>query len=181
MLYGELQEHKLESGALQGIKVQIKHPKKSAIVRIPTSQEFDALIKKYADRAKKKSQTDRKPHLELFNAIRLDQGESFDEYEAEFVLDWLWSARVQSAEQQGEEFVVTIKTPFCDVQHFMNFPSYKQLATTTKSSALYDALAIKQEGYQEGFDIPSNHKALVVDEIVKDHNSIDPLMPDPNE
>ncbi|HEY4360101.1 MAG TPA: hypothetical protein VGN17_04000 [Bryobacteraceae bacterium] len=182
MLYGELNTITLSDGsAIQGLKVQIPHPRKTAVIRRPTDKELDATKEKFRKLLKKDpASTDKMPYLDLFNGIRLDQdGEDFDEYEAEHIIGWAIQATADS-ETIGEELAVTITTPTCTVRHFLRFPTFKEMQTKT-GAALFDALFLRQEGYATGCEIPAQHRELAMREVIKNHLSIDPFVStDPN-
>src|ERR1039458_1677228 len=75
----------------EGITIRVPNPPKTAMVRLPTSQEMlDRLAQQKSIRrtiGRRKSQTEFVPNpkadLDLFNQIRLDKGGAeFDEFEA---------------------------------------------------------------------------------------------------
>ncbi|HEY4359399.1 MAG TPA: hypothetical protein VGN17_00420 [Bryobacteraceae bacterium] len=182
MLYGELNTIILENGeTLHGLKVQIPHPKKSALIRRPTDKELDATRDKFRKLVKKNpTNTDKTPYLDLFNTIRLDDGAEWDEYEAEHIIGWVIQAQVESAETVNEELVVTIKTPTGSVKHFLRFPTFKEMQIKT-GSALFDVLFLRSEGYAPDTTIPNIHRELSVQEVMKEHLLFDPYVAtDPN-
>jgi hypothetical protein len=172
------------------IKINIPYPKKSATVRLPSPVELTAF---YDDASKTKDTEDRTPYVTLFNKIRSDQGESFDEYESAFSIDNLLSYTVTSTTKDGDEYTVSIKTPFGPVVHKLRPLTMKEMVIYTKdamnrnastsrnaSVKLYDSLVQTTDGYKSSEDIPVYHKVPVMTEVYLAHLKIDPIQIDPN-
>ncbi len=216
MLYGELplSDVTLKDGAdrLRGVTIKIQNPPKTAVLRIPTNDELtDRLSKQRSIRkslGRRKSTTesipDTKADLTLFNAIRVDDGIEFDEYEASSAVNKLTSVEVVECERAGDQFIVTIKTPFGETVHTVSVPMQKDLQIYRRSvlssidlphgneelrfrigppCALYDSVIQQVEGYNGSFTkttVPANHKSAVVIELVSSLDdlelNIDPLL-----
>jgi hypothetical protein len=202
MLYGQTNTITTESGeVLNGFAVSIPNPPKSAIIRLPNAVESTKYFVKYMERfasnqKKNAPDLDRTIELDLFYAIRLDKGEPFDEYEAEFIVSRITGSIVTSSEKSADGFTINIKTPFGEVSHTLRQPTFKQMAEFRKASSnptgfslhpttsLYDSLLVKMEGYVPTFgvsDVPPEHKSLCVTELTIAHTLIDPIQIDPNE
>lgn len=181
MLYGNLPDVKLEDGSsVKGVTVRVPNPPKSAVLRLPTSEEM--LVRLESQKSirrsmgRRKSQTEFIPNpkadMDLFNKIRLDKnGEEFDEFEAASAVSKLTYCEVMDCEETDAEYRVTLKTPFGEVIHTLGKPSEKDLFTyrrsvlssvdlphgqeelryrTEPAIALYGSVVKKIEGYAEG-------------------------------
>jgi len=183
MLYGNLPDVKLaDDTVVKGVTVRVPNPLKSAVLRLPTSEEM--LIRLESQKSirrnigRRKSQTEFIPNpkadLDLFNKIRLDKnGDDFDEYEAATAVSKLTYCEVIDCQETDAEYRVTLKTPFGEVVHTLAKPSEKDLFIYRRSVlsstdlphgqeelryriepaiALYGSVAKKVEGYAEGID-----------------------------
>ena len=212
MEYGSLPHTKTEDGrTLAGITVRVPSPPKSAILRLPTTQEMlDRLGQQKSIRrtlGRRKSQTEFIPNpkadLDLFNKIRLDKGIEFDEFEAGNAVSKLTYCEVTDCQRAGEEYRITLRTPFGDTVHTVKIPTQRDITVYRRTvisatdlphgqeelrfriepaMALYDSVADKIEGYAESFktaDVPPHHKSAVVVELVQAVDDLDPSL-DPN-
>jgi len=212
MLYGELPPVTLDSGEeVRGVKVRVPNPPKLAILRLPTSQEMlDRLDQQKSIRrtlGRRKSQTEFVPNpkadLDLFNKIRLDKGPEFDEFEAGNAISKLTYNEVTDCERAGEEYRITLRTPFGDTVHLMRIPTQRDITIYRRtvvsatdlphgqeelryriqpSVELYDAVAASIQGYAASMkpaDVPPHHKSAVVVDLVQAIDDLDPPM-DPN-
>ena len=195
-----------------GITIRVPNPPKTARVRLPTSDEIlGRLAQQKSIRrtiGRRKSQTDTVPNpkadLVLFNQIRLDKdGPEFDEFEAGNAISKLTFAAVTDCERVGDEYRITLQTPFGDTIHTVKIPTQRDITVyrrTVLSATdlphgqeelryriepavdLYDSVVSKIEGYVESYkvaDVPPNHKSAVVVELVQAIDDLDPSL-DPN-
>ena len=212
MAYGNLPTIKLETGEAQGITVRVPNPPKTAVIRLPTNQEMvDRLAQQKSIRrtiGRRKSQTEfvsnTKADLDLFNRIRLDKaGLEFDEFEAANAISRLTFCDVTDCERIGEEYRITLKTPFGDTVHTVKIPMQRDITLYRRTVVasidlphgqeelryriepavdLYNAVVSKIEGYADSFtpaDVPPHHKSAVVVELVQAIDDLDPAL-DPN-
>ncbi len=196
----------------EGITIRVPNPPKTALVRLPTSEEMLERLgqQKSIRRAigRRKSQTEFVPNpkadLDLFNRIRLDQGGTeFDEFEAGNAISKLTFCEVTDCERVGEEYRITLNTPFGQTIHTVKIPMQRDITIyrrTVVSSTdlphgqeelryriepavdLYNAVATGIEGYTEAWkpaDVPAHHKSAVVVELVQAIDDLDPAL-DPN-
>ena len=107
----------------EGITIRVPNPPKTALLRLPTNQEMlDRLDQQKSIRrtiGRRKSQTEFVPNpkadLDLFNKIRLDKGGAeFDEFEAGNAISKLTFCEVTDCQRAGDEYRVTLRTPFGD-------------------------------------------------------------------
>lgn len=195
-----------------GITIRVPNPPKTALLRLPTNKEMlERLDQQKSIRrtiGRRKSQTEFVPNpkadLDLFNKIRLDkEGPEFDEYEAGNAISKLTFCDVTDCERAGEEYRVTLKTPFGDTVHTVRIPTQRDITVYRRSVVsstdlphgqeelryriepaedLYDSVVSKIEGYAESFktaDVPPHHKSAVVVELVQAIDDLDPAL-DPN-
>ena len=198
MLYGELP-------AAGGFKYTNRNPPKTAILRLPTSEEMmrrlaqQKTIRTSLGRRQSKSDVVANPKadVELFAAIRVDKdGAAFDEHEARRAILEITYCEVTSCERDGENLRLVLKTPFCETVHVMRDPTEKDRAgyqpfTVTdlphnreelrwqpeSSVKFYDALAVSADGYRG--DIPAHHKLAIASEVAAAIADEDPPF-DPN-
>lgn len=211
MLYGDLPELVVDGQTVRGVTVKIPNPPKSAVLRLPTSQEMldrmnlQKSIRKSLGRGKSKNEfvVNPKADLALFNRIRLDKGEEFDEYEAAVAVGKLTGCEVLSCEDSGDQYLIVLKTAFGETTHVLGKPSEKDLwlyrrsvmssvdlphgqeelhFRTDPAIALYDSVVRSIDGYSVGTaskDVPPNHKSTVVIELAQAVAEVD-LDLDPN-
>jgi hypothetical protein len=212
MLYGDLPTVHLDAGDVQGLNVRVPNPPKSAVLRLPTNQEMLGRLdqQKSIRRSigRRKSQTEFVPNtkadLDLFNKIRLDKGGAeFDEFEAGNAISKLTSCEVTDCQRAGDEYQVTLRTPFGDTVHAVRIPTQRDITVyrrtvvsatdlphgqeelryrTEPAVDLYDSVVTKVEGYSASFkpaDVPPHHKSAVVVELVQAIDDLDPAL-DPN-
>ncbi len=213
MQYGELPEVTLRGGqSAKAIRIKNPNPPKMAFLRLPNSEEIVARLGQQKsirrNLGRRKSQSEAVPNfkadLALFNAIRLDKdGPEFDEYEASNAISKLTYCEVTNCERVGEEYRITLRTPFGDTTHSMRIPTLRDISIYRKSVVssmdlpygqeevkfrvgpaidLYNAVASGIEGYAEGakpFDVPAHHKQAVVIDLVFAIDDLDPAI-DPN-
>ena len=142
--------------------------------------------------------------LALFNQIRLDKdGAEFDEFEAGNAISKLTYCEVTDCERVGDEYRITLKTPFGDTTHTMKIPTQRDMTVYRRTVVsatdlphgqeelryriepavdLYDSVVSKIEGYVDGYkaaDVPPHHKSAVVVELVQAIDDLDPQI-DPN-
>lgn len=213
MLYGELPEITLPNGEKgRAVRVNNPHPPKTAYLALPTNEQMVAKLdsQKSIRRSlgRRKSTTEAVPNvkgdIELFKAIRLDkEGVEFDEFESQNALSKLTFCDVTGCEREGDQYVVSLQTPFGDTKHWVSVPTQKDIQLYRRSVIdpvdlphgveelrfrigpplkLYDAVVVKVEGYAKGIepkDVPPHHKSGVVVELVQALEEIDPVL-DPN-
>lgn len=202
MLYGQTNtiEH-TDGQTYQGFIATIPYPEKTAVVRLPTADETTAYQKDYyfvipgkklgtletVDEQLQRS-------LKLFNDIRLDKGDEFDEYEADEIITNMHFCQFKSVSKEGNEHTVTVGTHFGDVVHVVRTPSVKERITMNNafdrsspspapSLALYDQISKRVENYIPAFtisDVPAHHKMLVVQVLLLQVANVNPLKIDTN-
>ena len=196
----------------EGITIRVPNPPKTAHLRLPTNQEMlDRLAQQKSIRrtiGRRKSQTEFVPNpkadLDLFNRIRLDKdGPEFDEFEAGNAISKLTFCDVTDCERAGEEYRISLKTPFGATTHTAGIPTQRNITIYRRtvvcstdlphgqeelryriepSVELYDSVVSKIEGYADSFkpgDVPPHHKSAVVVELVQAIDDLDPAL-DPN-
>jgi hypothetical protein len=211
MLYGELPEVTVDGVTLLGVTVKVANPPKMAILGLPTNQQMlDRLNQQKSIRrtiGRRKSQTEFVPNLkadlELFNAIRKDKGPEFDEYEAGNAVSKLTYCEVTDCQRAGDEYRITLKTPFGITVHSLGIPTQRDITVYRRTVvsatdlphgqeelryriepavSLYDSVVSKIEGYHVNYkpaDVPPHHKSAVVVELVQAIDDLDPAL-DPN-
>jgi len=195
-----------------GITIRVPNPPKTAQLRLPTNEEMlERLDQQRSIRrtiGRRKSQTEFVPNLkadlDLFNRIRLDKdGAEFDEFEAGNAISKLSFCEVTDCQRAGDEYRVTLRTPFGETIHMVKIPTQRDITVyrrTVVSSTdlphgqeelryriepavdLYDAVVTKIEGYAASIkpaDVPPHHKSAVVVELVQAIDDLDPAL-DPN-
>jgi len=212
MLYGELPVVTIEGVELKGITVKIANPPKTAVLGLPTNQQMlERLDQQKSIRrsiGRRKSQTEFIPNLkadlDLFTKIRQDKGGAeFDEYEAGNAVSKLTYCEVTDCQRAGDEYQVTVKTPFGATIHRVGIPTQRDIAFYRRmvvsatdlphgqeelryriqpAVTLYDSVAVGIEGYADSYkpaDVPPHHKSAVVVELVQAIDDLDPAL-DPN-
>jgi len=212
MLYGELPEVTVDGVTLRGVTVKVANPPKTAVLGLPTNQQMlDRLNQQKSIRrtiGRRKSQTEFIPNpkadLDLFNAIRQDKnGAEFDEYEAGSAVSKLTYCEVTDCQRAGDEYRITLKTPFGVTVHSLGIPTQRDITLYRRTVvsatdlphgqeelkyriepavSVYDSVASKIEGYSASMkpaDVPPNHKSAVVVELVQAIDDLDPAL-DPN-
>jgi hypothetical protein len=174
MLYGQAHTITLEDATtLDGYRVKIPYPEKSAVVRLPTDQEVAA----YSDLPHKED--DRTPEVDLFAKLLLHlDGDAFDEYECAYIINNLLSVSATGCVREGHNCRVTLKTPFGEVVNVLRMPSIKEITlfrsavvsenakgVRTAHVSLFDKLQQSSEGYADGFQVPLFHKAPCIGEV----------------
>ena len=195
-----------------GITIRVPNPPKTAQLRLPTNEEMlERLDQQRSIRrtiGRRKSQTEFVPNLkadlDLFNRIRLDKdGAEFDEFEAGNAISKLSFCEVTDCQRAGDEYRVTLRTPFGETVHLVKIPTQRDITVyrrTVVSSTdlphgqeelryriepavdLYDSVVTKIEGYAASIkpaDVPPHHKSAVVVELVQAIDDLDPAL-DPN-
>jgi hypothetical protein len=196
----------------EGITIRVPNPPKTAFLRLPTNQEMlERLDQQKSIRriiGRRKSQTEFVPNLkadlDLFTKIRLDKdGAEFDEFEAGNAISKLTFCEVTDCQRAGDEYRVTLRTPFGETIHQVKIPTQRDITVyrrTVVSSidlphgqeelryriepcvGLYDSVVTKIEGYAgslKSADVPPHHKSAVVVELVQAVDDLDPAL-DPN-
>lgn len=213
MLYGELPQITLPNGTVApGIRVNNPHPAKTAYLSLPTNEQMmerlDSQKSVRRNLGRRKSQTESVPNFKadriLFEAIRLDKdGAEFDEFESQNALSKLTYCEVVNCEREGEQYVITVRTPFGETKHWVSIPMQRDVQQYRRSVVdsmdlphgmeelrfriappvkLYDTVVVKTEGYAPSYkptDVPPHHKSSVVVELVQALEEIDPVI-DPN-
>lgn len=178
-MYGQVNEVTINDQTFQGIKVQIGHPKKVAVVRFPNAAELIALVDaqkivtREAGRGRRTTNVadSTKAALKLFKSIRLDAGEAWDEFEANKVIGTLTSVEATDAQLSEDAGRITLETAFGETVHCLAMPTeearfkYQRSARDTfnldsggtetvfhaqASVNLYDSLVKSVEGYIPG-------------------------------
>jgi hypothetical protein len=186
MKFGNSQRVELNGQTYSGFKLEVAYPHKQAVIRMPLASELNKYDSK-ALKAAKDEDALRQLTFDLYKTIFV-AGDELDEWEAASVIPRITQVTFMDCTKEDDRYSIIINTPFGVVSHTMRPPSYKEMSIleTSKSildgyskiSTLYDALYIETEGYNEAFtiaDIPVSHKSVVVQAIVMDHRSIDPL------
>jgi hypothetical protein len=196
----------------EGITIRVPNPPKTASLRLPTNQEMlERLDQQKSIRrtiGRRKSQTEFVPNLkadvDLFCKIRLDKdGAEFDEFEAGNAISKLTFCEVTDCQRAGDEYRVTLRTPFGETIHQVKIPTQRDITVYRRtvvsatdlphgqeelryriepSVALYDSVVTKVEGYAGSLkpaDVPPHHKSAVVVELVQAIDDLDPAL-DPN-
>jgi hypothetical protein len=196
----------------EGVTVRVPNPPKAARLRLPTSDEIlGRLAQQKSIRrtlGRRKSQTEFVPNpqadLVLFNQIRLDKdGAEFDEFEAGNAISKLTYCEVFGCDRVGDEYRITLRTPFGDTSHTMRIPTQRDITVYRRTVVsatdlphgqeelryrsepaidLYDSVASRIDGYTDSFkiaDVPPHHKQAVVVELVQAIDDMDPAL-DPN-
>lgn len=215
MLYGDLPTSEVtrsdSSDKLRGVTIRIQNPAKLAVLGLPSNEQLierlgkQRSVRKSLGRRKSVTESvpDTKADLTLFKAIRLDDGPEFDEFEASSAVNKLTSVEVTECEKAGDQFIITLKTPFGENKHTVAVPMQKDLQQYRRSvvssidlphgneelrfrigppCTLYDSVVQGIEGYNSSYkpaDVPPNHKSAVVVELVSAMDdqelTIDPL------
>lgn len=196
----------------EGITIRVPNPQKTAFLRLPTNQEMlERLDQQKSIRrtiGRRKSQTEFVPNLkadlDLFTKIRLDKdGAEFDEFEAGNAISKLTFCEVTDCQRAGDEYRVTLRTPFGETIHQVKIPTQRDITVYRRtvvsstdlphgqeelryriepSVGLYDSVVTKIEGYAGSLkpaDVPPHHKSAVVVELVQAIDDLDPAL-DPN-
>ena len=196
----------------EGITIKVPNPPKTAFLRLPTNQELlERLDQQKSIRrtiGRRKSQTEFVPNLkadlDLFSKIRLDKdGAEFDEFEAGNAISKLTFCEVTDCQRAGDEYRVTLRTPFGETIHQVKIPTQRDITVYRRtvvsstdlphgqeelryriepSVGLYDSVVTKVEGYAGSLkpaDVPPHHKSAVVVELVQAIDDLDPAL-DPN-
>jgi hypothetical protein len=212
MLYGELPAVTINDVELRGVTVRVANPPKAAVLGLPTNQQMlERLDQQKSIRrtiGRRKSQTEFIPNLkadlDIFTKIRQDKGgPEFDEYEASNAVSKLTYCEVTDCQRAGDEYRITLKTPFGETVHSVRIPTQRDITVYRRTVvsatdlphgqeelryriepavALYDSVASKIEGYAASFkpaDTPPHHKSAIVVELVQAIDDLDPAL-DPN-
>ena len=196
----------------EGITIRVPNPPKTAFLRLPTNQEMlERLDQQKSIRrtiGRRKSQTEFVPNLkadlDLFSKIRLDKdGAEFDEFEAGNAISKLTFCEVTDCQRAGDEYRVTLRTPFGETIHQVKIPTQRDITVYRRtvvsstdlphgqeelryriepSVGLYDSVVSKVEGYAGSLkpaEVPPHHKSAVVVELVQAIDDLDPAL-DPN-
>jgi len=193
MLYGELQRVTLGESEFNGFRFTVKNPPKTAILRLPSSIEMIARIdgqksiRSSIGRRKSSTETIPNPKADIafFEALRI-AGDDFDEFEARNAIGKLTDVDVLDCQREGDQYRITLKTPFCDVAHWVKIPTDKDIYFYRRSVVaptelphgkeelryrasagieLYDSVFAKAEGYADQAAIPAHHKFAVAGEL----------------
>lgn len=182
MLYGQLEKLTIEDGSpeVEGIRVTLKN-KKSAVLRCPTAKEQEDFYTALALRNAEDDEADYKAESELFDKIRLDKGEAWDEFEAGYVIGRFVAVQLMGAADSGDEHVITLKTQYGLQVHYLREPSIKEMTLYERAMSkprtkdlfrpihkLYGSLIVRREGYPDSFgddDVPSDHKQMCINAV----------------
>jgi len=184
-MYGELPLIKTETGEeIPGFPVVIQNPPKTAVLRLPTSEEITAyvstvrLLTRRLGRGRSESQNaeNKESQRKLFQKIRIDKGEEFDPAEVDYALTRILAQETLSTEQDGNEFVVTVASIGGRLVHRLRMPTRAELQAYRdnlyKTRQLphdveeqrfppdvpvqfYDAIILSVEGYAPVFNVPA--------------------------
>jgi len=176
-MYGILPKIKTETGEIEGIKIVVPNPPKTAILRLPTNSELlarlDAQRTIRRSIGRRQSQTEQVPNtkadLALFKAIRLDKdGPEFDEFEAADAISKLTHYDVTQYGRSGNDHRIVMTTPFGEVVLYLGSPLQRDLYNYRRAILvptslphgvedlrfkhqvacdLYDSVVSKVEGY----------------------------------
>ncbi len=199
MQYGDLPKTIIDGVEYAGFRFNIKNPPKVAVLRLPTPQELterldrQKSITRSLGRGKSQSELvpDMQADLALFKKIRVDSGAEFDEYEASNAVWKLLDCDPLECVENGDGYLVTIRTPFGETAHHLTVPTMQQVNVYRRmnrppsinlphgqeetrypigpSVALYDASIKKIDGYVADYkpaDVPPHHKRLAVHELI---------------
>jgi hypothetical protein len=184
-MYGELPTLETATGqSVPAIPIVIPNPRKSAGLRLPTSEEITAYMNTVRTLVRQmgrgKSESEVKPNQEaerkLFDAIRLDKsGEAFDEYEVSKAIETVLWLKIEPYERDADQYVVKIVTYWGTTVHRCRIPLTREIQAYREnvyksremrhgmeerrfppevSSALYDAIIVSVEGYAPQFNVP---------------------------
>ena len=140
----------------------------------------------------------------MFNQIRLDKdGAEFDEFEASNAISKLTFCEVTDCQRAGDEYRITLKTPFGETTHrcasrrsaispstgarwcpSTDLPHGQEELRYRMEPAidLYDSVVDQGRRLHRGLkptDVPPHHKSAVVVELVQAIDDLDPAL-DPN-
>lgn len=133
-LYGELPILETSTGSkVPGFPVQILNPHKTAVLRLPTTDELmtymQAQRELYRDLGRRKGQAEpvSTPAADqrLFRAIRIDAGPDsidFDDAEALRAIQLLLKQQIASCERAGDTYIISLDTIFGKVTHTVSIP-----------------------------------------------------------
>ena len=139
-MYGELPEQTSNGTTLHGFLVSIQNPAKSALLRLPTTDELltymQAQRSLFRDLGNRKTETESvqtpKADQALFRAVRLDSPTDdaleFDDAEALKAINDLLFHRLESCDRDGEHYILVLRTPFGAVTHTVSIPFERDLA-----------------------------------------------------
>lgn len=212
-MYGKLPEVTLPNGTVvRGVTIRVPNPPKTAVLGLPNNEQLtermDSQKSLRRNLGRRKSTTDYVPNtkgdLTLFDKIRIDKdGTEFDEFEASSAVSRLIFVDVVSCERVGDQYKVTLKTPFGEVSHLLNIPLQRDLqryrrnvvtsvdlphgleelrSRSGPAGDLYDTVSVSIDGYTDEFkpaNAPTHHKSAAVIELVQAIDELDPVL-DPN-
>jgi len=185
-MYGELDPIETVSGnEVPGIPVVIRNPHKTAVMRLPTSEEiaaYTASIRTLVYRlgrgiSRSETVPNRDAERKLFESIRLDKsGTEFDEYEIRYAINLALFTDTDPYERDGDEYVVKVKTPWGTTVHRCRMPitreiqeyregviRSRELRHSTEEQryppdvpvAFYDSIIVSVEGYSLQYNVPT--------------------------
>lgn len=170
---------------------------KSCDLRFPTDDEWKERQRKIRfvnipagpNASRSETQGEEQASHELFQKIRIDKGEDFDEAEATKMVDALTRCDVLDSALDGGKFYARMRLiGGVEAIHILNIPSERQIRqyrreladrvsrgrsgrieTTINLAAgerLYDAIVNGPKGYADGASIPVQHKSRAVGELI---------------
>lgn len=198
-------DHRLE----KTLRLPVPSSKRCRL-RFPTDQEWVEahrrvkLVRQNLGRGKSRTETYgvEEGHQQLFNEIRQDDAEPFDEVEASRIIETLTMAEAEPAKPNGSGCTIPLLV-VGDVEtlHSMRYPSlknqrrYDREATTVTTlgggnveirgnlevtGQLYDDLLIEARGYAEGARVPLAHKQAVISELMASLAELEVAVEDPH-
>jgi hypothetical protein len=183
-MYGELSLIKTTQGnEIPAIPIAIQNPRKFACLRLPTAEEisaYTASIRQLIRRIGRRQSEDQDvPNHEaerrLFEAVRIDKGDEFDEAEMRYSINLILRHDVIDCLRDGDSYVITIATLWGNTVHTCRIPTTRELQAyregVIKSRELphnveerrfppdvparfYDAIITAVEGYAPQFNVP---------------------------
>lgn len=172
--------------------------RKSCDLRFPTDAEWRERSRKICfvttpsghDRSRTEETGEDAANLALFQSIRQDQGEPFDESEASRMIESITRCTVLESGLVDDRFAVRLLLfSRMEVVHLVKIPSAKQERTYRREvlnretvgrhgrvesrinpaagEKLYDALEPEARGYAEGASVPLLHKTTVIGELMQ--------------
>ena len=183
-MYGELPLIQTAQGDhLPAIPILIQNPQKTACLRLPTAEEISAYtgsIRQLTRNVGRRQSEDvdvpnHEAERKLFQALRIDKGEDFDDAEARYAINLALKHDVVDCERDGEQYVVTLRTLWGAMTHTCRVPTTRELQNyrdnVIRSRALprnteerrfppnvptefYDAIIVSVDGYSPRFNVP---------------------------
>lgn len=184
-----------DTGREIGISIPGPTGKKTAVLRWPTDVEWAerAAAQKIITRMIGRDQSTTEvigaeaADLALFAAIRKDDGEAWDQFEAAIAISKISKAVAGLPEMDGATYIIPLVVAGTETKHILRVPSVGQMTQYRRASArviegrhglqeirvklqpaaeLYDVLAVSVEGYAS--PVPIIHKVAVLNEMLRE-------------